>query len=260
MRLFSFKALRILLLLAALAITAFYTLHHQKFTRSWNKTLQIVVYPINGDGRSDTEQYIQSLTRKDFTVIDDWTRREAKRYDLLLEAPTNTTIGPTVDSLPPTLARGSNPWKTVWWGLKMRWWAFRHTPDNESNLERVRMFVIYQQGEKGKALPHSLGLQKGLLGVVYAYANQQQTSQNAIVIGHELLHTVGATDKYGNDGFPIFPQGFANPDKTPLYPQRKAEVMAGHRPLSNSKSRMATSLRSVVINSYTAGEINWIKQ
>ena len=45
-------------------------------------------------------------------------------------------------------------------------------------------------------LAHSLGLQKGLIGVVNAFASSSQAAENNVVIAHELLHTVGATDKY----------------------------------------------------------------
>jgi len=40
-----------------------------------------------------------------------------------------------------------------------------------------------------------------------------------VVIAHELLHTVGATDKYDpatNES--SLPEGYAEPDKIPLFP------------------------------------------
>jgi len=70
---------------------------------------------------------------------------------------------------------------------------------------------------------------------------------------------VGAIDKYEAYGNPAFPYGFANPHRQPLYPQRRAEVMAGRIPTSQYSSYMAESLRSVMINDYTATEINWIE-
>ena len=45
-------------------------------------------------------------------------------------------------------------------------------------------------------MAHSTGLQKGMLGVVNAFASADQEGSNAVVIAHELLHTFGATDKY----------------------------------------------------------------
>jgi hypothetical protein len=136
-------------------------------------------------------------------------------------------------------------------------WAWRYTPD-DGGLTRVRMFVVYQSGNGNKPLQHSLGMQKGLMGLVFAYSLDTQTAQNNIVIAHELLHTVGATDKYNRRGGPLMTVGYANPSRTPLYPQRNAEIMAGRIPTSASSSYMAESLRSVIVNSYTASEINWL--
>jgi hypothetical protein len=259
MRLFTFRNLRIFTLLVILAVTAFYTSHQYVFTRNWSKTLKVVVFPINGDAHPATSRYIKALQVKNFMSINQWAYKQAKHYNLPVDRPFEMLLGQTVTVLPPQLPKNSSLISVLFWGLKIRWWAFNNTPDNESNLERIRMFVVYQQGEKGKALPHSLGLQKGLMGVVYAYAQNKQNKQNNIVIAHELLHTVGASDKYDATGLPIYPEGYAQAKRQPLYPQRKAEIMAGHIPSSKNKSKMAPSLKRVVVNHFTAGEINWIQ-
>ncbi len=168
MQLFTFTNIRILSLFCILAFSAFYTVHQNIFSRSWHKTLQIVIYPINGDNSFATQNYIRSLRSEDFASIDKWMSREAKRYNLVIQNPTHVALGKQIRSTPPQLSATQNPIKTLWWGLKMRWWAYNNTPDNEPNLERIRMFVVYYQGENDKALSHSLGLQKGLSGVVHA--------------------------------------------------------------------------------------------
>ena len=81
---------------------------------------------------------------------------------------------------------------------------------------------------------------------------------NNIVIAHELLHTVGATDKYDlATEMPLYPAGFADPARTPLYPQDDAEIMAGRRALSAQEAEMPASLRNVVVGPATAREIHW---
>ena len=151
------------------------------------------------------------------------------------------------------------PFSIVWWGLNFRYWAYRHTPDDKSNLQRIRVFLYYHEAQQGRKLQHSLGLDKGLLAVVHAFASEQQEGQNNIVIAHELLHTVGATDKYGIDGEPVFPDGYADPDQQPLYPQDKAEIMSGRIALLENISVMAENLKQCLIGPKTAMEINWIK-
>ena len=95
------------------------------------------------------------------------------------------------------------------------------------------MFVLYHDPALTPTVPHSLGLAKGLIGVVYAFAAPQMNGSNNVVIAHELLHTVGATDKYRiADDAPRFPDGYGDPAQVPLYPQQRAELMAGRRMLT----------------------------
>jgi hypothetical protein len=82
--------------------------------------------------------------------------------------------------------------------------------------------------------------------------------QNAIVIAHEVMHTLGATDKYEpRSGLPVFPQGYARPDAEPRYPQPAAEIMAGRRPLSPGSAEMPAGLSAVEVGATTAREIRW---
>jgi len=78
------------------------------------------------------------------------------------------------------------------------------------------------------------------------------------VIAHELLHTVGATDKYNlADDAPRFPDGYGDPAQQPLYPQLTAELMAGRRMLAPDQWEQVDSLDEVVIGPSTALEIRW---
>jgi hypothetical protein len=108
-------------------------------------------------------------------------------------------------------------------------------------------------------VPHSLGTTKGLIGVVYAFATPDMDGENDVVIAHELLHTLGATDKYrAADDAPRYPDGFGDPQQIPLFPQRNAELMAGRRMLSADRWQQAESLDEVVIGAATAAEIRWL--
>ena len=93
------------------------------------------------------------------------------------------------------------------------------------------------------------------------WAQRAMAGSNSIVIAHELLHTLGATDKYDlASGAPLFPIGFAEPDRNPRYPQEKAEIMAGRRPVSEQDAQMPATLRAVVVGPATAAEIRWTRQ
>ena len=121
------------------------------------------------------------------------------------------------------------------------------------------MFALYHDPSLHHRLDHSLGLKKGLIAVANLFADATMTQENNVVVAHELLHTLGATDKYHqNSNQPIFPDGFAEPGRVPLFPQAQAEIMAGRIPLSASESRTPASLRQSIVGSKTAAEINWL--
>jgi hypothetical protein len=121
------------------------------------------------------------------------------------------------------------------------------------------MFVLYHDPERVSRLSHSLGLQKGLIGVVNAFASDAQAQPNNVIIAHEMLHTLGATDKYDPaTNQPLRPIGFAEPELDPVFPQRFAEVMGGRVPVSPSQARIPDNLDEVLIGAATALEIRWL--
>ena len=79
-----------------------------------------------------------------------------------------------------------------------------------------------------------------------------------MVIAHEILHTLGATDKYDPETLqPLFPQGYAEPERNPRFPQSRAEIMAGRRASSEREAEMPDSLDETVVGPQTAREIHW---
>jgi len=94
--------------------------------------------------------------------------------------------------------------------------------------------------------------------VVNAFAARELAGQNNVVIAHELLHTVGASDKYDPaTGQPRYPQGFADRGQQPRYPQTRAEIMGGRIPLSAHESALPMTLDKVLVGPETALEVNW---
>jgi hypothetical protein len=146
---------------------------------------------------------------------------------------------------------------TALFSLKLRLWAWRMSRGS-GEPQDVRMFVLYHDPALTPTVPHSLGLEKGHIGIVYAFAAPQMNGANDVVITHELLHTLGATDEYDpHTDAPLFPNGYGNPQQVPLYPQAAAEIMAGRRMLSPTRWEQPESLDEVVIGRATAAEIRW---
>jgi hypothetical protein len=75
-----------------------------------------------------------------------------------------------------------------------------------------------------------------------------------------LLHTLNATDKYDLDTtLPRYPDGYAEPEKKPLYPQEYAELMGGRIPIDEHNAVIPKSLNYTLIGEKTAREIGWLK-
>ncbi len=252
------KSIRIVLLLLVLLAVALQAWLDRVATHSWQEPIWVGLFPLNGDARASTGGYLGTLRGGDFAAIEDFFSREAKRYGLKLGQPVHVELYPAGATLPPTLAPDAGPLGIAWWSLKLRWFASRATAVPGRAPPRVRLFLLYHDAALNERAPDSHGLEKGLVGVVHLFADPGMSGPNDIVIAHELLHTVGASDKYDlRTGAPLFPRGYGNPAQQPLYPQEKAEVMAGRRALSPSQSDMPRTLADVVIGPETALEIRW---
>ena len=244
---------RILILLIVLALVAGTAFWERWWVRSWTRPLHVAIYPIALDESSAA--FVAQLKAEDFQDIGDFLAREAPRWgrkalpapQLMLKAPLRNT---------PPLPQAHGKLEALQWSLRLRWYAFRQTPFWAS-LGSVRLFVLYHPLKFDEALPHSHGLQKGLLGVVHVFASDTQRTQNNFVIAHELLHTLGATDKYDANGRPLNPIGLADPNMQPPYPQYKAEIMGGRIAISAERAEMPKGLEEAVVGYATAAEIGW---
>jgi len=246
-------------LLVLLLVGATQYLTQYRATR-WDHTLWAVIYPINGDNSAVTTQYIAGLTPENFESLGQFFSEEAKLYSLPLAEPVTFKLAPPVKVAPPRLPK--QPFKVyevMLWSLKLRYWAWRHDSHHGPRAD-IRMFVVYHDPAITQSLEHSVGLSKGMLGVVNAFAAKKQSGMNNVVIAHELLHTVGATDKYDlATNQPIYPDGYAEPERPNRYPQRFAEIMGGRIPLSQEAAEMPHNLDFTLIGPLTAREINWRK-
>ena len=254
-----FKAIRISILLFILFFVAVSTWLTQARSTDWGNSLWVKVYPINADGSEIVARYIDSLDAENFAAIESFVARETERYGKSLQRPLRMEVGEPINEQPPALDTDIGVIDIMIWSLKMRWWASSTAGEQDEIEPDVRIFVRYHQPDGTFLLENSVGLQKGMVGIVNARAGRRQQGSNNVIIAHEFLHTLGATDKYDpSSGQPIPPDGLGEPDRKPLYPQRYAEIMGGRIALAGDDAVVPKSLKYAVIGPLTASEIRLI--
>ncbi|MFV7500674.1 hypothetical protein [Acinetobacter pittii] len=250
------KNIRVLCLLIILLIVAVQAWRDQN--QDWNQPIVVVLHPINADGLQTTQSYIHQLQYTDFERIRNYLGEWSQHYrgqsgNFVIR------LGQPLQQRPPKVPQNANIFHVMWWSLKFRFYAWRHQQP-EDNGASLKLYLNYYDPNYQKVLIHSTALEKGRIGSVNLFATKTQASQNQVVIVHELLHGFGAQDKYDlKTGQPLYPLGYAQPEKVPLYPQSDAEIMGGRTPLSEQSSKMPNGLHETIIGLPTAQEIGWVK-
>jgi hypothetical protein len=253
-----FRRLRIAVLFYVLAFVAVAQFLTTRRSTSWDAPLWVDVYAVDADGRDVTRHYIDSLGPTEFGEVETFFAAEAQRYGLRLDQPFRLRIVGEHTGRLPALAAHAGALGTLWWSLQMRWLATSLQWRNPGPSGDIVAFAVFHEPAAEVALDRSTALRKGMIAVANLFADDGARGSNQMVLAHELLHTLGATDKYTpGTNAPRFPDGYAAPAAKPLLPQTKAELMAGRIPLDAQHADIPMSLRQVVVGPATAREIGW---
>jgi hypothetical protein len=254
------RALRIGFLLLVLLAVATQAWIDRFTTTGWQRTVYVGAFPAGADASPVTADYLAQLDQAKIAGVSDFVNAEARRYGVAVDEPIELRLYPTVASAPPVLEPGAGVLTRIVWSLRLRYYRHRMLAAVFPRPQ-IAMFLLYHDPALASSLPHSAGLQRGLTAVVHVFASPSQEAQNRIVMAHELLHTFGATDKYDlATGLPKYPDGFADPQLLPFYPQQLAEIMAVKTPLSATDARMPDGLEDERVGPATAREIGWIRR
>ena len=251
------RRVRIGALLLVLVAVAFGEWRTGRALQAWEEPLWVGIYPIAADESGAVADWIDRLRAADFTGMETWLADQGRRWGLGVAMPFRLVLGEPVASLPPE-PPSSGALAIAAWSLRMRAWSRGRLKDQPGPRPDIALYVLYHDPDRLSALPHSLGLRKGRFGIVHAYASPGMRGSNRVVMTHELLHVLGASDKYDpGDGRPLYPHGYADPGRRPLYPQSHAEIMGGRVPISAREARIPESLDQTVVGPRSAGEIGW---
>ncbi|MGH1461534.1 MAG: hypothetical protein ACRBB6_05830 [Neptuniibacter sp.] len=251
--------LRLLLLVVLLLIVSLNSWLSRVRSTDWQEPLWVAIYPINADQRADTQLFLDALQDEHFDEIEEFFNRESSRYGVTLDQPLQVFLAPEVMGQPPKPPVQASILDSVIWSLKLRYWAWGNDNWNQPSSPDIKIYVRLFSPINQQVLEHSMGLQKGMIGVVNGFSSIDYQAQNNFVTVHEILHTLGASDKYDvTNGQPVWPEGYADPYQDPLLPQYRAEVMGGRVPQSQGFALIPSSLKQVVVGPKTASEINWL--
>jgi hypothetical protein len=249
--------LRLALLLAVLAFVALGAWLDRSRSTDWDAPLRVTVYPVAVGDDAATRSYVASLADEDFAAIGSFLAEEAARHSLALAEPVRLRVSHAAGA-PPQLAADAGMFGIAGWSLRFRYWAWRVAMDDPLPTPDVQVFALYHPAGEGQAVPDSVGLSKGLMALAHLYASEAAHGSNQVVMAHELLHTLGATDKYDRaTGLPQVPAGLGDPGQAPLYPQAFGEIMAGRIAVRAREAVIPDDLDAMLVGSLTAREIGW---
>ena len=243
------RKLRIAILLLFLGVAAYSNWYDRLSTTDWDETLYVGVFPIDDADNAVARDYIDAPVGRSHCRHRAVPQRGSDGASASASrAPSASDLYPPVAERPPERAAGAGILQNMWWSLKLRMYARRAARAPAGRRRRSASSCMYHDPSFTSAVPHSVGMQKGLVGVVHAFADAGMTRTNNVVIAHEILHTLGATDKYDPQTLaPLFPIGYAEPERDPLHPQTFTEIMAGRYAVDARTFEMPESLDEVVV-------------
>ncbi len=258
-----FRRARIGALLLALAVVAMWawSVRRQRGERrTWERTLEVGLTIL---ARDEGGERAAAALRSGVPALERRLAREMERH---------RGAGPPpfvfrVATLPGW--KGEMPLRPASGGIADRalhaWrlWRFRREVDAATGLDAealdASLYLLLERpaAGAGSTFAEGSGAAGGEVGMVRAWADGADATLALAALGHELLHNLGATDKYDAAGHAVEPEGLAEPELVPRHPQRFAEWMVGEVPLGPGRGRLPASLDELAVGPATAREIGW---
>lgn len=223
---------------------------------AWGRTLSVAVVVVTTAPVDPAS--VAELERR-LPVLEDKLAREFGRYRegprpfrLVLHGTTEASLPPAPPSSLLDLPRHS-----------YQQWAYLSKIDEAVDLDAglydSRLYLVASPpAQESIQFVEGYSQHGGRVGIVEVELSKPMVDMVLHVAAHELLHTLGAEDKYDASGRTLIPEGLAEPDKVPLLPQRYVEVMSRNRPIDATTERPLDTLDELRVGARTAEEIGWL--
>jgi hypothetical protein len=262
----AFRRMRLLTLLGLLAVIGVYAIDLQgrrEARRAWVRPLHVAVVLVER-GRLPWET--TQAFRARASAANEWIRAERERLRPGSGQPIwfhafGPVSGDARPAAPEDAPTSESTFDRLVYGGRLRWHLrdVDATAGVDPDVFDARMYVYAEPpaGPRASRFVEGLGEAGGELGMVDVALDASMIDAAWVAVIHETLHTVGATDKYTPEGRSVAPEGLAEPDRTPLYPQRFAEIMSGERATGPDTGAAVSHLHEVRIGPTTAVEVGW---
>lgn len=258
-----FYRLRVAVLLAVLAgvlLWAWRDLRRRSSRLDWTEpvTVGFVVLrqgQVDPDAVAELRVRTRTLQQRLATEYQRYHPGSAEPFHLVLFGPVDVGTGPPAPAGDGWLDRARHSYAL---------WRYLRPIDEAADvaargLDSRVYLLVRPPSDRPVRTVEGMGEQGGRIGIVEVELDDTMVDFALFVAAHELFHTLGATDKYDASGRAMVPDGLAEPARAPLYPQRYAELMARHVPLSPSTERPPESLAELCVGIATAREIGWFE-
>lgn len=258
----SFYLVRVAVLLTILVGVALYAvqdIRSRAARNDWSRPLDVAIIVI---AEQPLEDGVVDQMRERADALEDRLHAELERHSPGHARPFSIEVfGPIVVDGNPPAAPGDGLLAEAGFAWDLR--RFTGRADDAAGISSrrfdSRIYVIARPPvSKDRKLVEGLSQQGGRVGIVRVDLDAAMIDFAFFVATHELFHTLGASDKYDSTGAPMVPDGLAEPELQPRFPQRLAEVMARHRAVAPNKSVPPKLLSELAVGQITAREIGWI--
>lgn len=256
-----FFRLRVSLLLAILGVVALRggtDWYERRVRTSWHRPLSVALVLVERDViEPSTLALINDRARELEQRLTREYRRHAGDRDF---APVSfvVTTAVKIDQSPPSMRE-----QTVLGLVSGTYDRWRWTRDIDAlagvdpSAFDARVYLVMKQAGPDLAFVEGDSEFGGRVAVAQVDIAPEMVDLSLFVVAHELMHTLGASDKYDAEGRTVYPSGFAEPTRFPLYPQPGAEVMARNVPVAARSERPPNTLDELFVGETTAREIGW---
>jgi hypothetical protein len=258
--------IRVSILLFILFVVSLYAIRDLRSRRgrnAWDRTLDVALVVVHVEGTPAVDPDAVRVLEERIPALEDRLQEEAERHHPDLRKPFRIRLkGPVIVSAPPPSPKSEGAVDLAKQAVDMKKWLSDVDPRAgvEPDQWDSRIYVSVRKPASAlRSFVEGESEQDGRVGTVAVELDASMADLTLIVVTHELMHTLGASDKYDANGRTLVPDGLAEPDRSPLDPQRYAEVMARNRPLSPTSEAIPKSIDELAVGPKTATEIGWRK-